>query len=92
MARVAHRSGMKMVTWDVSVGASGVNPDVLARRLQRIRPGSIVSIRVHEAHGGVFPDERADAVPALLDGLRMRHLEPVGLDELLRLPAYAGRC
>lgn len=91
MARVAHRSGMTMVTWDVSVGASGVNPDVLARRLQRIRPGSIVSIRVHEAHDG-SSDERADAVPALLDGLRTRHLQPVGLDELLRLPAYAGRC
>jgi hypothetical protein len=91
MALVAHRSGMTMVTWDVSVGASGVTPDVLARRLQRIRPGSIVSIRVHDVHGG-GSDERADAVPALLDGLRTRHLQAVGLDELLRLPAYAGRC
>jgi peptidoglycan/xylan/chitin deacetylase (PgdA/CDA1 family) len=91
MARVAHRSGMTMVTWDVALGASGVNPDVLARRLQRIRPGSIVSIRVRSARGAVA-DERADVVPALLDGLRARHLEPVGLDELLGLPAYAGRC
>jgi len=80
-----------MVTWDVSLGASGVNPEVLARRLQRIRPGSIVSIRVHDPHGGIS-EERADAVPPLLDGLRTRHLQPVGLDELLRVPAYAGRC
>jgi hypothetical protein len=75
----------------VALGASGVSPDVLAHRLQSIRPGSIVSIRVQSARG-LVSDERADAVPALLDGLRTRHLQPVGLDQLLGVPAYAGRC
>jgi hypothetical protein len=28
------------------------------------------------------------ALPSILDGLRAKHLEPVGLDELLGGPAY----
>ena len=89
MARVAHHRRMTMVTWDVSMGASNITREALERRLQRVRPGSIVNIRVN-APGTA--EGHVDALPALLRVLQARHLQSVRLDELLDLPAYAGRC
>jgi hypothetical protein len=31
-----------------------------------------------------------EALPAIIEGLRQRSLEPVGLDELIGVPAYLG--
>ena len=95
MARVVHQHDMTMVGWDVAANARSSNDGrALARRvLRQVRPGSIVMLsdRLDDAtsagHRAILR-----ALPIIVDGLRHRHLQPVRLDELLRLPPYGGSC
>ena len=84
-----------MVGWDVAAHSrSSDDGRALARQvLRQVRPGSIVML------GDGLDDARSTdsrailrALPIIVDGLRDRHLQPVRLDELLRLPPYGGSC
>jgi peptidoglycan-N-acetylglucosamine deacetylase len=95
MAWVVHRSGMHMVTWDVSVGDwAASDPRVIVSRvLARVRPGSIIDL--HDGLDGRVGVDRSvlvKAMPAILDGLRARGLQPVTLDRLLGVPGYLAHC
>ena len=95
MARVVHHHDMTMVGWDVAAEArSSDDGRALARRvLRQVRPGSIVMLS-DGFDDATAADRRAilRALPLIVDGLRDRHLQPVRLDELLRLPPYGGNC
>jgi UDP-glucose 4-epimerase len=95
MARVVHHHDMRMIGWDVAADSrSSDDGQALAREvLRQVRPGSIVMLR--DGQDDASPaDGRAilRALPIIVDGLRDRHLQPVRLDQLLRLPPYAGSC
>jgi len=95
MAFVVHRRRMTMVGWDVSVADWAVtDPKVIARRvLQRVRPGSIIDLHDGlDGHVQVDRSSLARAMPAILDGLARRHLQPVRLDELLGRPGTLPTC
>jgi peptidoglycan/xylan/chitin deacetylase (PgdA/CDA1 family) len=82
----AQRRSMQVVTWDVStLDWSAVDAGELARSVvARARPGSIILL--HDGIDGVPGADRRvllDALPAILDGLRARGLDPVRLDALL---------
>ena len=84
-----------MIGWDVSAGDwNARNPANLARRIvARARPGSIVDL--HDGlDGRVDVDRRVlvAALPAILDGLAAKGLQPVRLDELLARPGYLATC
>ena len=94
-AAAVHAAAMRSVTWDVSAHDWDTNdPALIARRvLDRVRGGSIVLL-----HDGANGDPTADrtvlvrALPAILDGLAARGLEPVGLDQLLSVAPWATGC
>jgi peptidoglycan/xylan/chitin deacetylase (PgdA/CDA1 family) len=90
--RSAHRRGIVMVGWDVSVpDASEKDAATVARdALAHARAGSIIRIDVDR--GAASAQSVVDALPAILRGLQQRGLEPVALDQLLHRPAYAARC
>jgi peptidoglycan/xylan/chitin deacetylase (PgdA/CDA1 family) len=95
MARELHRRGMTMVTWDVSAADwSTKDPGGIARRvLRKARPGSIILL--HDGLDGRVGVDRSvivRALPAILDGLRHKGLQPVRLDVLLDRPGYLRRC
>lgn len=85
-------AGHSVVTW--SLRARDVLPAtsslILERLLDPARPGDVMIL--HDGNDPCLkPSDRAgtrDAVRPLIDGLRQRGLEPVRLDELLRIPAY----
>ena len=93
MARVVHRYGMSMVTWDVKVTERRVDsPRKLARRaLDRIRPGSIV-VFPFDGTGRFARPAEAASLPLVLHGLQGLGLESVRLDRMLGSDGYAGRC
>ena len=93
MARVVHRYGMSMVTWDVRVDDKRVDsPRKLARQaLDRIRAGSIVVFPLDSSGHFARPAEAA-TLPLVLRGLKGLDLESVRLDRLLGTDGYAGRC
>jgi UDP-glucose 4-epimerase len=93
MARVVHRYGMSMVTWDVRVADKRVDsPRKLARQaLDRIRAGSIVVFPL-DANGHFAHPAEAATLPLVLRGLKGLDLESVRLDRLLGTDGYAGRC
>jgi peptidoglycan/xylan/chitin deacetylase (PgdA/CDA1 family) len=95
MAWVVHQHGMRMATWDVSVGDWAANdPRVIVQRvLDRVRPGSIIDL--HDGLDGRVGVDRTvlvKAMPAILDGLQARRLQPVTLDRLLGVPGYLAHC
>jgi peptidoglycan/xylan/chitin deacetylase (PgdA/CDA1 family) len=95
MAFDLHRSGMTMVTWDVSAGDWATNdPSLIARRvLRKARPGSIILLHDGlDGHVGVDRSVLVRALPAIIDGLRRKGLQPVRLDVLLDRPGYLKRC
>jgi UDP-glucose 4-epimerase len=92
MARVVRQHGMRMAMWDVSDGTGHDTPDDIVQRVLRdARSGSIIDLR-----DGIDGAPAADremlvrALPAILDGLRAMHLEPVRLDQLVGGPAYTS--
>src|SRR5947209_4318450 len=95
LARVVHGRGLTMVGWDVSAGDwKARNPANLARRIvAEARPGSIIDL--HDGLDGRVDVDRTvlvAALPAILDGLAAKGLQPVRLDELLARPGYLTAC
>ncbi len=95
MARVVHRAGMTMVTWDVSAGDWATNdPGAIARRvLAQVRAGSVIDL--HDGLDGRVDADRSalvKALPAILDGLHRRGLQPVRLDRLIGRRPYLSSC
>ena len=95
MAWAVHRAGMTMVTWDVSAAdwATDDANEVARRVLAHVRPGSIIDL--HDGLDGHVEADRSvvvRALPAILDGLRRRSLDPVRLDELVGRRGYLRRC
>jgi UDP-glucose 4-epimerase len=93
MARVVHRYGMSMVTWDVRVAdrRAGSARKLARLALDRIRGGSIVVFPL-DADGHFQRPEVAAALPLVLRGLKGLDLESVRLDRMLGTEGYAGRC
>ena len=90
----AREGGHTLVTWTRRSldGSSSTTPGrILGRVLPHARAGSILVL-----HDGVEPNSRRDpsptvaAVRPLVRGLRERGVEPVRLDELIGVRAYAG--
>jgi len=93
MARVMHRYGMSMVTWDVRVADRRVDsPRKLARQaLDHIRAGSIVVFPL-DGNGRFARPSLEATLPLVLRGLKGLDLESVRLDRMLGADPYAGRC
>jgi len=84
---------MRMAMWDVSDGRGRhTSPDDIVQRvLADARSGSIIDLRDGiDGASGAEGAALVRALPAILDGLRARHLEPVRLDELVGGPAYTS--
>jgi peptidoglycan/xylan/chitin deacetylase (PgdA/CDA1 family) len=94
IARVVSDHHMRIVMWDDSSGDWAVtSPRTIARRIVRgARAGSIIVL-----HDGLDGNPAANrevlvrAMPLILDGLRAKHLDVVGLDKMIGGPAYE-RC
>jgi peptidoglycan/xylan/chitin deacetylase (PgdA/CDA1 family) len=91
LAHVVNDHHMRMILWNDSSGDWALkNPDTIARRILRgARPGSIIVL--HDGLDGLPSADRTvlvRALPLILDGLRAKHLRPVGLDQLIGGPAY----
>lgn len=89
------RAGMRSIFWDVEVADwAETDPARIAEHvLAAVQPGSIVLL--HDGGDGSPGADRSAtvaALPAILDGLQRRGLTPVGLDQLLGMPAYRERC
>ena len=87
---------MRTVTWDES-GADWDSHDaqlVADRIIRRARSGSIILL--HDGYDGDVvsqqPKVLVQALPKIIEGLRAKGLEPVGLDKLLGVSPYLERC
>ncbi len=91
IAHVVSDHHMRIIMWDDSSGDWALtNPRTIARRTIRgAKPGSIIVL-----HDGLDGNPSANrsalvrAIPLILDGLRAKHLNVVGLDQLIGGPAY----
>jgi peptidoglycan/xylan/chitin deacetylase (PgdA/CDA1 family) len=94
MTAAVQRHDMTMVTWDVSTRGGADAGQVARRVLAGVRPGSIVALPLgtRTLGAGTATSTVVQALPQILDGLRARNLQPVPLDQLLHVSAYAGRC
>ena len=93
MARVVRKHGMRMALWDVSDGDRRKESaaDIVQRVLRHARSGSIINLRNGiDGAPATDRDELVQALPAILDGLRAKHLTPVRLDQLVGGPAYTS--
>jgi peptidoglycan/xylan/chitin deacetylase (PgdA/CDA1 family) len=91
MLRRISGNGLTCVTWDVAVEDwSLTDASEIARRVvENAGPGSIVLL--HDGHDGDVSGDRSvlvEALPAIIEGLRARSLEPRGLDTLLETKPY----
>ena len=80
--RAVAARGLTAVNWDV-YGEDGKNPDpaaIVRAVLRGVRPGSIVLLHMN---GPPQAPATAQALPAILAGLRARGLTPVKLSQLL---------
>jgi peptidoglycan/xylan/chitin deacetylase (PgdA/CDA1 family) len=93
MARVVRKHGMRMAMWDVSDGDRHKETarDIVRRVLRNARSGSIINLR-NGIDGAPAADQDVlvEALPAILEGLRAKHLAPVRLNELIGGPAYTS--
>jgi peptidoglycan-N-acetylglucosamine deacetylase len=95
LTRVVHGHGLTMIGWDVSAGDwNARDAQHLADRIvAKARPGSIIDL--HDGLDGRVDADRTvlvAALPRILDGLAVKGLDTVRLDELIGRPAYLGRC
>jgi peptidoglycan/xylan/chitin deacetylase (PgdA/CDA1 family) len=93
IAHVVNDHHMRIVMWNVSAGDwAEKSARTIARRIVRdAKPGSIILL--HDGLDGLPATDRTvlvRALPLILDGLRERHLDPVGLDALIGGPAYVS--
>ena len=91
MRQALDERAMTCVTWDVAVEDWSLEDagEIVRRVLDTTHPGSIVLL--HDGHDGDVTGDRmvlVKALPAILDGLRERSLEPVGLDTLIEMKPY----
>jgi len=91
VARVVSDRKMKMIGWDVAAEDwSATDSELVAHRiLAGAQAGSIVLL--HDGLDGNLTADRSvllGALPLILEGLKSRGLNPVGLDQLLQTPAY----
>ncbi len=91
VTRVVSDRKMKTIGWEVDAGDwDATDGELVARRiLAGARPGSIILL--HDGLDGNLTADRSvllTALPLILEGLKSRGLEPVGLDELLQTPGY----
>jgi peptidoglycan/xylan/chitin deacetylase (PgdA/CDA1 family) len=94
LARVAARLGLRVVTWSLhSRDTFATDAAALAARvLARVRPGDIVLLHDGSDRPGADRRVTLTALPAILEGLRARDLEPVTVSALLApLSAPSGR-
>ncbi len=95
MSWKARHAGMRLVNWEVSAGDWATNDDALVaqRVLDKVRPGSIILL--HDGLDGKIGADRSvivRALPAIIQGLQARGLQPVTLDKLLGTPGYLSSC
>jgi peptidoglycan/xylan/chitin deacetylase (PgdA/CDA1 family) len=93
LARAVRQRGMAMVTWDVTTedeGSAAASARAARHILDRVRPGSIINIRLDAATAAGAGSSRL--VTEILAGLAHQGLHPVRLDRLLRVPGYSDRC
>jgi peptidoglycan-N-acetylglucosamine deacetylase len=93
IAHVVNDHHMRIVMWNVSAGDwAEKSARTIARRIVRdAKPGAIILL--HDGLDGLPATDRTvlvRALPLILDGLRERHLDPVGLDALIGGPAYVS--
>jgi peptidoglycan/xylan/chitin deacetylase (PgdA/CDA1 family) len=93
IAHVVSDHHMRIVMWNVSAGDwNAKSASTVARKVvRRAKPGSIILL--HDGLDGIPSTDRTvlvRALPLILRGLREKHLDPVGLDELIGGPAYVS--
>jgi peptidoglycan/xylan/chitin deacetylase (PgdA/CDA1 family) len=91
IAHVVSNHHMRMIMWDVSAGDWATNnPRTIARRIVRdAHSGAIIVL--HDGLDGIPTANRAGlvkALPLILEGLRAKHLDVVGLDKLIGGPTF----
>lgn len=91
VTRVISDRRMKTIGWDVDAGDwDATDGELVAHRiLAEAEAGSIILL--HDGLDGNLTADRSvllAALPLILEGLRVRGLRPVGLDELLQTPGY----
>jgi peptidoglycan/xylan/chitin deacetylase (PgdA/CDA1 family) len=89
------RAGMRTILWNVEVEDwSETDPARLAANvLAKVEPGAIVLLHDGtEGHPGVDRSVLLRALPTILDGLRVRSLRAVRVDELLGVRGTLARC
>jgi len=83
--KLVNEAGDIIVHWDV-VGADGFNPNtnqIVRNVLDNAQNGSIVILHIN---GAPTAPKTADALPAIISGLRKKGFELVKVSELLNLP------
>ena len=91
IAHVVSHHHMRIVMWNVSAGDwDSKSARTIARKVvSRAKPGAIILL--HDGLDGIPSTDRTvlvRALPLILRGLREKHLDPVGLDQLIGGPAY----
>jgi peptidoglycan/xylan/chitin deacetylase (PgdA/CDA1 family) len=91
IAHVVSDHHMRIIMWDDSSGDWALsNPRTIARRIVRgAHAGSIIVL--HDGLDGIPTANRqvlVRALPLILDGLRAKHLNIVGLDQLIGGPTF----
>ena len=91
IAHVVNDHHMRIIMWNASAGDwAQKNARTIARRIVgNAKPGSIILL--HDGLDGLPLVDRTvlvRAMPLILEGLRDKHLHPVGLDKLIGGPAY----
>ncbi|MEP6755591.1 MAG: polysaccharide deacetylase family protein [Chthonomonadales bacterium] len=83
---LADKAGLKTVIWSIAFDKeSEKDPAVLtARVVNQARPGDIILLHDGAIHGNFDRSRTITQLPAIIDGLRSKGLEPVTLTELLR--------
>ncbi len=82
--RIARRLGYRVVGWTKGVfDTSAPGADVIARRsIAALRPGAILLLHDADGNGSGDRSQTADALPAILAGVRAAGLEPVTMSYL----------
>jgi peptidoglycan/xylan/chitin deacetylase (PgdA/CDA1 family) len=91
VAHAVNDHHMRMVLWNVSSGdwATTDAGKIARRTVRKAEPGSIILLHDGlDGHPTVDRSVLVRALPLILEGLRAKHLEPVGLDELIGGPGY----
>jgi peptidoglycan/xylan/chitin deacetylase (PgdA/CDA1 family) len=94
MAAAVRRHGMTIVSPDVRANGRGDSAGVVRQVLSQARPGSIIALRLgaNGAAKTMATSTVVQAVPQILQGLQLRGLHPVSLDQLLHVAPYTSRC